>query len=164
MFIVFLFVVNNVSASNVVFNQTFTANEIKVVSNGVVNIVTTFGGKTETANFNYYIDGIDFAGSAYNECNNDSPTVPCELLLNFFEGKEVKFVLSKYDGSKNLFSGQLYVDGKSIKDVMIRNGWYRFDYKQSRNRYLAILQKEAKCSARGIWKSRYSPLTEMECN
>jgi len=159
-----LFIGNKATANTVVFNQTFIAQELVVVSPGVMNIVTNFDDKTELANFNYYIDGIDYEGVALNQCDNDTASTACQLLMSFIEDKEIKFHITDFNEKTNLFTGQLYVNGDSLKDVMIKEGWYRYDYTKGRSRYLSILQKEAKCNARGIWKSRYSPLTELECN
>jgi len=164
MFLVVFMFVNHAFANKVVFNQSFDADEAVVISPGVINIITTFGGKTELAKFNYYIDAIDYRGSGRNKCDEGKSLMACEKLKSFIKDKRISFLITEFDELNNVFTGQLYVNEKSIKDEMIRNGWYRYDYRKGRSLYLSILQKEAKCNARGIWKKRFSPLTEQECN
>jgi hypothetical protein len=159
-----LICVSQVSAATLVFNKTFIAGKVEVVSPGHITIVTTFGGKTKLVKFTYYIDGLDYAGTDHRECDDSIETDPCKLLREYLLDKVIQFHILKYDVKTDLFSGQLFADGENVKNEMIRMGWYRFDYKKGRNQYLAILQKEAKCNARGIWKSRFTPLTELECN
>lgn len=89
-------------------------------------------------------------------------TDKCKRLLAHLELKDVRFKLGEPVGI-SAFNGQVYVAGENLRHTMIREGWYKFDYKVGRNHYDILLQKEAECMRKGIWKSIAYSETDMRC-
>lgn len=150
----------------VVFHQTFKVETATVVAPNLIDVTTTFNGTTELARLKINLSGVDFGSVANRDCVNSTgkTTVDCDRLDNFLANKLVQINLRSYNRTNDSFDGKVFVDGQSLKNSMLSEGWYRHDYKKSRNKYSIILQKSAMCRGKGIWRELHSTMTDLECN
>jgi endonuclease YncB( thermonuclease family) len=74
----------------------------------------------------------------------------------------IQFRLAEPIGN-SVFKGTVYVNGINLRHTMLRDGWYKFDYKNDRDVYDIMLQKEAECMRKGIWAHKNYTVTDERC-
>ena len=160
-----LFIPFFANASDSHFYRTVNAESVEVITPAKLLLTTRFNGATELAQMTFYLEQVDFNGKENSKCNDATSQQlrnECNRLSNFFENKEIKFKLND-NTEAGEFTGEIYVNGINLQNHMIREGWYKFNYRNSRSKYLVIIQQKAKCLNKGIWKTE-SLKRDIECN
>jgi micrococcal nuclease len=76
-----------------------------------------------------------------------------EALANFVFGKEVKIVTHGKDRYGRVI-GDVFVGGKLVNEIMVREGWAWNFVKYSKSARLAALEREARVGRRGLWAGK----------
>ncbi|MDI4652639.1 MULTISPECIES: thermonuclease family protein [Pseudoalteromonas] len=149
------------SNANLFFN-TFDANDVEVLTPSSLRVTITERNEIRNGVLTVRIDDVDFGLSKNADCINSS-TKDCSRLNTLLSNSSVKINLHSYNYKDEVYHGDIFVDGQNLSYYMIKNGWYKFDYKQSRSKHLVLMQKEAMCKGLGIWAISSQKIDEM-CN
>lgn len=160
--IALLFILTATPAVAGVFFKSLDVEKVRVITPSTLEFVLGYASGYENGVLKLSISNVDFGSSESVDCRN-ADHLACERLTQLFERSKVKVYLNEFEYDSEKFKGQVYVDGKNLEHIMLSEGWYKFDYKQSRNKHLLMLQKEAMCKGKGIWAGYSSSLDEM-CN
>lgn len=110
----------------------------------------------------FRLDNVQFEPSNKAPCGQVK-SKECERLDLLLKQSNVEIYLNKFEHKTNEFKGDIFVNKQNLIHKMIREGWYKFDYKKTRNKVLILFQKEAMCKGKGIWARESSSLDAM-CN
>jgi hypothetical protein len=142
--------------------KTFLAETVNVITPEILEI-TSYLEKDKGSLSKLYIkiDGLIFDVGDQIACE-DNLSSNCERLMSWIEGAEVQFSLKDQIG-KGAFNGTVFVNNENLRHSMLREGWYKFDYKVGRSRYDILIQKEAECKRKGIWRKVTYSVTDERC-
>ena len=149
------------SNANLFFN-TIEADDVEVITPSSLRVTITERNEITNGALTVLIDNVDF-GLAKNARCSTSKLKDCSRLNELLSKSSVKINLHSYDYQDEVFQGDVFVNGENLSYYMIKNGWYQFDYKQSRSKHLILMQKEAMCKGLGIWAISSQKIDEM-CN
>ncbi|MFT7008990.1 MAG: hypothetical protein ACJAXJ_003538 [Colwellia sp.] len=153
----------NASVINHYKAKTFIAQSVKVLSPSLLEIQAYFT-KDLTNLSKVYIrtNGLIFDEGDQEKCDEDVISPNCQRLMDEIKLATVQFQLADNVG-KSSFTGIIYINGVNLRHTMLREGWYKFDYKKSRSHYDILLQKEAECKRKGIWSNVIYEPTDLRC-
>ena len=145
-----------------IFNQTAEASNVKVITPSILEFTTTINHSIPSGKLRIKIKDIDFNGKSNVECKLFK-LEDCDKLSSLLSDAKIQINLKKYDHEKAVFIGDVFINGENLVYKLIKEGWYKFDYRQSRNKYYVLLQKHAMCNGLGIWQG-YSSTIDYACN
>lgn len=140
--------------------KSFQAESVNVVTPKLIEVTAYMSGSREALSKLYIqTDGLIYDEGDQIACVQHFST-NCARLKAKLEASLVQFSLRDSIG-KSAFNGVVYVNGENLRHTMLRDGWYKYDYKVSRSYYDILLQKEAECKRKGLWKHiSYLPTDE----
>jgi len=142
--------------------RTFKAETVNVISPQLLELSAHLvAGSQQLSTVYIKTKGLIFDEGDKIPCE-EVETANCIRLKAYLDLKDVRFRLGDHI-NKNAFYGQVFVEGENLRNTMIKDGWYKFDYKVGRSRYDMFLQKEAECMRKGMWKNVKVSLTDMRC-
>ena len=144
-----------------VFYKPLDVNAYKVISPSVIEFQIQ-SSEYSGASVTMQITNVDFRGLSASSCE-DLQEAHCERLSQYLDGSSVKIKLQEYNQSTQMFVGDVFINGDKLSHTMIKQGWYKFDYKQSRGKHLVLMQKNAMCKGLGIWAGKSTSLDTI-CN
>jgi hypothetical protein len=142
--------------------KTFRAETTTVLTPKLLKITAYLTGNKEQLSKVYIqMDGLVYDDGDHMDCSENSSS-NCTRLMNVLDASSIQFTLSDPIG-ESAFNGAVYVNGVNLRHTMLREGWYKFDYKVGRSHYDILLQKEAECKRKGIWKHVTYSVTDERC-
>jgi hypothetical protein len=143
-------------------SKTFNASSVNVISPSLIEVTAYITDDPDNLSKLYIkTDGLIYDEGDQAFCS-ETKSSNCERIIKEFESATVQFRLSDPIGY-SAFYGTIYINGKSLRHTMIREGWYRFDYTKGRSHYDIFLQKEAECKRKGIWSKVVYSATDSRC-
>lgn len=153
----------NANVINHYKSKTFIAQSVKVLSPSLLEIHAHLTqDPTNISKLYIRTDGLIYDEGDQEKCDEDILSRNCKRLMDAINLATVQFRLGDNIGN-SVFTGVVYVDGVNLRHTMLREGWYKFDYKKSRSHYDIILQKEAECRRKGIWSHVIYAPTDLRC-
>lgn len=153
----------NANVINHYKTKTFVAQSVKVLSPSLLEIEAYFtDDQTNISRVYVRTDGLVYDKGDQEKCDEDVISPNCQRLMDEINLATVQFRLADNIG-KSVFTGIIYVNGVNLRHTMLREGWYKFDYKKGRSHYDILLQKEAECKRKGIWSSVIYEPTDLRC-
>lgn len=159
--LIFLSVFSFSASANLLY-KTINISEATVITPSLIEFVIPADHTRPSGVVTLKLMDIDFDAEENILCKKHHLNA-CERLQNLFEKNITQLHLKAFDHESQHFSGDVYVGGEKLTYMMVSKGWYKFDYKQTRNKYYVFLQKMAMCKGLGIWSGESSMLDEM-CN
>lgn len=142
--------------------KTFSAETVTVLTPKLLEITAYLTTNKEQLSKVYIqIDGLIYDEGDQIPCSENQSS-NCTRLMNVVDASPIQFSLSDPIG-ESAFNGTVYVNGVNLRHSMLRDGWYKFDYKVGRSHYDILLQKEAECKRKGIWKHVTYSVTDERC-
>lgn len=145
-----------------VFFKPLDVSELEVITPSEIEFTIIGDEQYNNSKLVMKIQDVDFSAAENLDCTVDN-NKECSQLLNHLNRKSITIELIAYDHDTELFTGNIFVNGSKLSHTMIREGWYKFDYKKSRSKHLVILQKNAMCKGLGIWSGKSTSLDYL-CN
>jgi|TARA_B100001059_G_scaffold171670_1_gene171768 hypothetical protein len=145
-----------------VFFKPLDVSELEVITPSKIEFTIIGDEQYNNSTLVMKIQDVDFSTAENLDCtvgNNKE----CSQLLSHLNLKSITIELMTYDHESQLFTGNIFVNGSKLSHTMIREGWYKFDYRKSRSKHLVILQKDAMCKGLGIWRGKSTSLDYL-CN
>jgi len=128
----------------------FEADSLEVISPKRLTILS------KDDNLLYEVELLDIKFSVHESCSTNILNA-CHYIEQSFKKAQIVHVQVEPNGKEG-FQGYVYLDGISLSDLLIQEGFYRFDHMQSRARHLSLLEKEAFCKMKGIWANNQNSL------
>lgn len=159
--LVFFALVSSSSSANIFF-QTLEVKEVEVITPSKLELTISHRELSQDGVIALSIHSVDFGEAKELNCVN-GVFHDCKRLKSFLSSRPLKVSLTGYNYQAAIYEGDVFAGGENLSHYMIKNGWYKFDYKQSRSKHLVIMQKEAMCRGLGIWAIPSQKIDEM-CN
>lgn len=161
----YLMVVSALFSSNLmadVFFKPLSVSDFDVISPAVIEFTIQSPEKYKNSKARMMVTEVDFEGLGMVRCEKQS-NKDCQRLNDFLASAPVNIQLIKYNQSTAMFTGDILVNGDKLAHTMIKQGWYKFDYKTTRSKHLVLMQKQAMCKGLGIWQGKSTSLDTL-CN
>lgn len=152
----------SMSSHGGILHKTFQVKNANVITPSVVEFTTVETQEVPEGKLALKLRYIDFEGRSEFDCTQDI-TDECERLQNTLDGSNIQLNLDSYDRQKGYYFGDIFVGDDELVYKMISEGWYKFDYTQTRSKHFVLLQKKAMCTGVGIWQGQ-SHLLDVQCN